>query len=81
VKQVTRLCDRCGGIAIDQGSVLEVTAGSLRHRFPQPLDLCSDCGGLFAEFIRSGHQTPHIAPGSGIPTQLDGLAIQRAGSV
>jgi hypothetical protein len=81
MRHVKIVCDRCGAIVLDQGSMIELTAGHLRHRLPKALDLCSTCTGLFADFIKSGHQASHVAPGTGIPTQLDQLAIQRAGSV
>ena len=37
-----------------RGTVAEVTAGELRPRFAAPLDWCSDCGRLFADWMRAG---------------------------
>jgi hypothetical protein len=73
MRQTKVMCDRCGGCIVDQGSILEVTAGQLRQRFTQPIDLCSDCGGLFASFIQSGRAS-HTATGTGIPAPPPSLA-------
>jgi hypothetical protein len=73
VRHITRLCDRCGGVVLDQGCVLAIEAGSLCQRFPRPLDLCDSCTGLFTDFLQSGHQASHVSPGPGIPAPLCGI--------
>ena len=64
MKTVTRICDRCGGVLVDQGSIVEVKAGDLVHQIAEPLDLCSDCGPLFLDWLRSGkpHQSTPTTP-------------------
>jgi hypothetical protein len=55
---------------VEQGSVIEVKAGDLRGRLPEVLDLCSDCGSLFFDFIQSGHQAAHTGPVAATPAPL-----------
>jgi hypothetical protein len=37
-RTVTRICDRCRGCIVEQGSVIEVKAGVLAMRLPGPID-------------------------------------------
>jgi hypothetical protein len=57
-RSVTIMCDRCGSIVTDGGSVVEVevTAGELRQSLPGRCDLCHECGRAFLHFLRVGHQ-------------------------
>jgi hypothetical protein len=68
MKMTTTHCDRCGSNIIERGWTLEVKAGSIRTRFPEPLDLCSDCGSLFGDWLRSGkpHHTHQDAAGEAL---------------
>jgi hypothetical protein len=44
---VKAVCDRCGAAILERGTVVGVTAGELRNRYSDPLDLCPDCGERF----------------------------------
>lgn len=65
-RTVSRTCDRCRGLLVDPGSIMEVTSGDLRRHLSEPLDLCSDCGPLFLDWLRSGHQTHQDGPGEAL---------------
>lgn len=53
--RVTRVtCDKCGVEIQSGGSVLVVTAGSLRNRFSEPADLCGPCGSALVEWLANG---------------------------
>jgi hypothetical protein len=80
-RTITRICDRCRGCIVEQGSVIEVKAGILRGQLPEALDLCEDCSALFADWLKSGHHAAHVEPGSGIPVALDWLATPPAQAI
>jgi hypothetical protein len=48
--QTKVVCDLCG-VAVEQGIVVKIKAGSLRQRFREAFDLCLDSGSLCADFI------------------------------
>jgi hypothetical protein len=85
MKTVTRIRDRCGSVLIEcHGSILEIKAGLLARRFSEPLDLCTDCGSLFANWLRSGRQTRQNGPGEALADTavasmaLTGPSVSRA---
>lgn len=51
----TTLCDRCGQVILEGGSVVDVTAGELRKAAPSRIDLCLDCAGGFVDWLWQGH--------------------------
>jgi hypothetical protein len=57
MRHVRAVCDRCSSPIVERGSILELTAGSLRGRLPEPLELCHSCADLLVDFIASGRQT------------------------
>jgi hypothetical protein len=73
MRHVTRICDRCRGCIVEQGSVIEIKAGSLTRQQPETLDLCEDCSRLLTDFIQSGHQAVHAGPVAAIPGTLEGF--------
>jgi hypothetical protein len=80
MRQVTRICDRCGAVLTDQpGSIVEVKAGDLTRQFSEALDLCSDCSGLFSDFLKAGHQTHQAALGGILQdTAVASMRLSRA---
>jgi hypothetical protein len=77
-RTVTRICDRCKGCCVEQGSVIEVKAGDLTKQVTETLDLCTDCSALFADFLRSGYQAAHAGPVGPIPGALGSLDVVTA---
>jgi hypothetical protein len=51
LRQTRVQCDRCGAGIRTLGSVLAVTAGTLRPVHPEPLDLCAGCGESFGSWV------------------------------
>ena len=53
---VKAVCDRCGSAVLEGLAVVQITAGDLRARHPEPLDFCPGCAERFGEWLRSGKQ-------------------------
>jgi len=82
VRFVKAVCDRCGAEIPERGTVVGVTAGELRNRYPDPLDFCPDCGERFGDWMRSGrpHQANHAASGGARAAAPVGLHAEAFGS-
>jgi hypothetical protein len=77
-RTVTRICDRCKGCWVEQGSVIEVKGGELTRQLPETLDLCTDCSALFADFLKSGHPTRQAAPHGPLGSEAGSLDVATA---
>ena len=55
MKILSVICDRCRAPSIENQSIIEATAGPLRGRYPEKLDLCATCSDRFSEWLRSSH--------------------------
>jgi hypothetical protein len=51
MRTVKVVCDRCGSPIIEGGSVVEATAGAIRGRVADKIDLCRDCGERFQDWL------------------------------
>jgi hypothetical protein len=81
VRYLTRICARCRGCLVEEGSVLKPVAGDLVHELPEAVPLCSDCSGLFRDWLKSGDPTHHAAPHGPLGTVVDSLALPATASV
>jgi hypothetical protein len=57
------ICLEGNGVAVELGSILEIKAGSLRTRFLELLNSCSDCRGLFTDWPIAGRHRRHDGAG------------------
>jgi hypothetical protein len=50
-------------VLVEQGSIFRIEAGELWHQMGESLDLCSDCGRLFLDWLASGRsELPELQP-------------------
>jgi hypothetical protein len=62
MRTVSVICNRFKSSILDGVSVLEVTAGGLRDRHPELLDLCRECSERFREWVLSPHHVGQAGP-------------------
>jgi hypothetical protein len=60
VRQTTYLCNRCGGVILENRSILEIKAGALGARHDEPIDLCGDCQARFDDWLKGGGLTASL---------------------
>jgi hypothetical protein len=70
-------CDRCGS-PVRSFSIIEATAGPLRSRLWNPVDLCEPCCSGLVDYIRGGRQAPQ--DGLGGPLMETAVASMRLAS-
>jgi hypothetical protein len=75
MREVKSHCHRCGETVLDNGlAVLGSTAGWLRSRLPESIDLCRGCGESFMRWSREREldQVPAAKPAAGTLTETTG---------